>query len=164
MQRATPLKDYFLRPVALAHARRLAAMSQELVESGLRPSWTAARIGWHIQHPESVVLGALRSEEIVGFAVMRYADDVAHLNLLAVDPHHRRRGVARALLEWLEETAFVAGTFVIGLEVRATNREALAFYSAGGYRELERVTGYYQGVETAIRMERDLRPLNPASE
>ena len=60
---------------------------------------------------------------------MRYGEDIAHLNLLAVDPAHRRRGVARQLIRWLEETAVTAGTFVIGLELRATNESALQFYT-----------------------------------
>lgn len=88
---------------------------------------------------------------------MRYGDDTAHLNLLAVDPAHRRRGVARKMMSWLEETALTAGTFIIGLELRATNVAALAFYAALGYSELGRVSGYYQGIEHAIRMARDLR-------
>ena len=58
---------------------------------------------------------------------------------------------------WLEETALTAGTFIIGLELRATNEAALAFYAALGYRELGRVSGYYQGIKSAIRMPRDVR-------
>ena len=46
----------------------------------------------------------------------------AHLNLLAVDPAHRRRGIARRLLTWLEESALTAGTFTVGLELRAHER------------------------------------------
>lgn len=103
------------------------------------------------------MLTARLAGTIAGFAIMRYADDVAHLNLLAVDSPHRRRGVARQLMTWLEETAFTAGTFIIGLELRATNQAAYAFYEALGYRELGRVPGYYQGVESAIRMARDVR-------
>jgi len=146
--------------LALAHradAPRLAAMSNELVEHGFRPSWSPSRIGWHIRHPDSLVLCARNRSGITGFAIMHYGRDTAHLNLLAVDPGHRRRGVARRLLTWLEETALTAGTFVIGLELRATNEGAFAFYHALGYRELDRVEGYYQGIETAIRMTRDLR-------
>lgn len=132
-------------------------MSQELVEAGLHLTWSASRIGWHIRNPESIVLTAQYGSTTIGFAIMRYGDDVAHLNLLAVDPAHRRRGVARTIMTWLEETALTAGTFVIGLELRATNQGAFAFYSALGYRELGRVPGYYQGVEQAIRMARDVR-------
>lgn len=103
------------------------------------------------------MLAARHGSAIAGFAIMRYGDDVAHLNLLAVDPVHRRRGVARGIMSWLEETALTAGTFIIGLELRATNEAAYAFYAGMGYRELGRVSGYYQGVEHAIRMARDVR-------
>jgi [ribosomal protein S18]-alanine N-acetyltransferase len=148
---------YELQLARLADARRLAVMSQELVEAGLRPAWSASRITWHIRYPESVVLTARYNGTTVGFAIMRYGDDVAHLNLLAVDPVHRRRGVARQLMTWLEETALIAGTFIVGLELRATNQAAFSFYASLGYRELGRVSGYYQGIEHAIRMARDVR-------
>jgi len=162
--------DYSLELARPADASRLAAMSHSLIEGGLRPTWTSSRIGWHIRHPDSVVLtarvGAVNFGKpvVIGFAVMRYGDDIAHLNLLAVDPAHRRRNVGRQLIRWLEETAETAGTFVIGLELRASNEGALKFYKKLGYRELEQVTGYYQGVEPAIRMSRDVRnAVNPAS-
>ena len=151
------MHEYSLQPARIADARRLAVMSQQFVEAGLRPAWSASRITWHMRHPESIVLTARYGGGTVGFAIMRYGDDVAHLNLLAVDPAHRRRGVARKIMTWLEETALTAGTFIIGLELRATNQEAFAFYAALGYRELGRVSGYYQGVEHAIRMARDVR-------
>ncbi len=162
--------DYSLELARAADAPRLAAMSHSLIEKGLRPSWTASRIGWHIRNPDSVVLTArigataFGSPTVAAFAIMRYGDDIAHLNLLAVDPTHRRRGVASRLVRWLEETAATAGTFVIGLELRASNESALNFYMKLGYRQLERVSGYYQGVEPAIRMSRDVRvTVNPAS-
>lgn len=148
---------YTLEPARLADAVRLAHLSQEYVETGLKPAWTSSRIAWHIRHPDSIVLTARDPGAIAGFGIMRYCDDVAHLNLLAVDPAHRRRGLARRLMSWLEETAFTAGTFIVGLELRVTNAAALAFYSSLGYRELGRVPGYYQGVEPAIRMARDVR-------
>ena len=95
---------------------------------------------------------------------MRYGDERAHLNLLAVAPGHRRRGVARALLTWLEESALTAGTFVIALELRAGNHSARAFYAALGYQETGEVPGYYQGVEAAIRLKRDVRPAEARGE
>jgi len=157
------VQDYRLEPARVADAACLAAMSHALIESGLRPAWGAERIHWHVRHPESVVLTARSDRAIAGFAIMRYADEVAHLNLLAVDPAHRRRGIARRLVTWLEETALTAGTFIIELELRAQNEAGRAFYRALGYRELGRVPGYYQGLEAAIRMERDVRVSRPAA-
>jgi ribosomal-protein-alanine N-acetyltransferase len=152
-----PVFEYRLEPARAREAGLLAVMARELVESGLRPSWDAARIAWHIRHPDSVVLAARAGPAVAGFAMMRYGDDSAHLNLLAVAPSHRRRGIARRLVRWLEETALTAGTFTIRLELRSGNSAARALYASLGYRELGSVPGYYQGVESAIRMERDLR-------
>ena len=148
---------YRLEPARIGDAGRLAAMSQEHVETGLRPAWGAARIRWHVRDADSVVLTARLGLTLAGFAIMRYGDEVAHLNLLAVAPAHRRRGVARALLEWLEESALTAGTFLIGLELREGNAAARGFYRALEYRELGQIPGYYQGLESAIRMSRDVR-------
>lgn len=148
---------YRLEPARAGDAALLAAMSQAHVEAGLKPAWGAARIRWHVRDADSVVLTARQQALIAGFAIMRYGEDVAHLNLLAVDPAHRRRGIARALVRWLEETALTAGTFIIGLELRAGNEAARALYHTLGYHELGQIPGYYQGVESAIRMMRDVR-------
>jgi ribosomal-protein-alanine N-acetyltransferase len=136
-------------------------MSRRFIEHGLAPSWPAARILSHMRHRESVVLAARTTREVIGFAVMQFGDERAHLNLLAVAPEYRRHGVARRLLGWLEETALTAGTFEISLELRAINLEAFAFYAALGYHEVRRIDGYYQGVEQAIRMSRNLALTTP---
>ena len=141
----------------LEDASLIAAMSSRLIEAGLAPSWPAERVARHIRHVESVVLAARSGARVVGFAIMQFGDTSAHLNLLAVEASHQRRGLGRALVRWLEESAVVAGTFVIELELRATNERARAFYETLGYRETGRVAGYYQSVEDAIRMARDLR-------
>jgi ribosomal protein S18 acetylase RimI-like enzyme len=84
------------------------------------------------------------------------------LDLLAVAPLYRRLGVGRQLLQWLEKCALVAGTFNVALEVRAGNEAAQLFYKQMGYREVAHLPGYYQGIEAALRMGRDLsrRPLD----
>jgi ribosomal-protein-alanine N-acetyltransferase len=137
-------------------APQLAAMSRRLVEAGLDPSWTVDRIDRHIRHEDSVVVTARVKNQLAGFAIMQYGDTTAHLNLLAVEATLRRLGVGRRLVRWLEESAVVAGTFTISLELRADNGVAERFYEALGYREVGRIRGYYQRVEDAIRMRREL--------
>ena len=141
----------------LSDAPVIAGMSFRLIETGLAPSWPAERIARHIRHSDSIVLCARVASRLAGFAIMQFGDTTAHLNLLGVEIGRQRRGLGRALLGWLEQSAVVAGTFLIELELRATNTGARAFYEALGYRETGRVPGYYQRVEDAIRMARDLR-------
>jgi ribosomal protein S18 acetylase RimI-like enzyme len=150
------MEAILIAPARRGDSPRLAAMSRRLVEAGLEPCWTVERIERHRHSEDSVVLTARVAGTIGGFAIMQYGDDAAHLNLLAVEPAHQRQGIGRQLVGWLEETARVAGTFSVRLELRASNRVARAFYTVLGYRQSGWLRGYYQGVEDALRFERDL--------
>jgi len=145
-----------------ADATTIANMSRVLIEYGLRWRWTPERVVASIRAPDVNVLVARIDSQAAGFAIMRYGDDVAHLDLLAVAPPYRRAGVGRRLLEWLEKCAVVAGIFSVTLEVRAENEGARRFYERMGYCMQARLPGYYQGVEDALRMGRDLssKPLD----
>lgn len=138
-------------------ADTIAKLSRTLIEHGLTPAWSSQRVRWHLRHRDSLVLTAKVSTLLVGFAIMEFHDTDAHLNLLGVLPHYRRRGIGRGLLTWLEDSAITAGTFLIKLEVRARNAGARTFYSSLGYREDGEIAGYYQGRENAVCMSRDLR-------
>jgi ribosomal-protein-alanine N-acetyltransferase len=131
-------------------------MSHALIEYGLQWKWTAQRVEVSICAANVNVLVARLETRIIGFAIMRYGDDDAHLDLLAVAPPYRRLGVGQELLQWLEKCATVAGIFRITLEVRESNSGAQQFYDRMGYQRLNVVPGYYQGTEAAVRMRRNL--------
>ena len=145
-----------LRLARLGEADTIAEMSRVLIEYGLPWRWTAKRVAASIRASNVNVLVARIGDHIVGFAIMRYGDDDAHLDLLAVAPAYQRSGIARRLLQWLEECALVAGTFKVELEVRSENEAAQCFYERMGYHKLVQLPGYYQGKESALRMARDL--------
>ena len=151
-----------LRLARPSEAGLIANLSRDLIEYGLRWRWTPMRVAASIRAVDVNVLVACANRQIAGFAIMRYGDDDAHLELLAVAAPYRRVGVGRQLLEWLEQCAVVAGIFSVALEVRAGNEGAQLFYKRMGYRALVQLPGYYQGIEAAIRMGRDLarRPLD----
>jgi ribosomal protein S18 acetylase RimI-like enzyme len=140
----------------LADAREIAEMSRDLIEQGLTWSWTPARVQHFISGPESSVVVARRERHIAAFAIMHFGDEVAHLNLLAVAPEHRRQGLGRQLMSWLTATAIEAGVFRINLELRTNNDGARTFYENLGFDQLGIVQGYYQGREAALRMSRRL--------
>ncbi len=140
----------------IADVVTIARMSRDLVEQGLAWAWTPERVARSVRRPDALVVVARAAEGIAGFAIMRYGDDDAHLDLLGVDPRWRGRGLGRELVEWLEKPALVAGITTVFLEVRESNRGAQAFYERLGYRKLGRVARYYQKYEAAIRMGREL--------
>jgi len=152
-----PMDEYRFELARPRDAQAIAALSRRLIEAGLPPAWPAERVLCHINRTDSVVLAARLHGCLGGFAIMQFGDDRAHLNLLAVDSAHQRRGLGRRLMVWLHESALVAGTFLLTLELRATNTSARRFYEALGYRADGVTPGYYQGREDALRMSLDLR-------
>jgi [ribosomal protein S18]-alanine N-acetyltransferase len=134
----------------------IAAMSRDLIESGLGWSWTGVRVGRAICSRETSVLVARHAGKLCAFAIMYFGDDVAHLNLLAVIPAVRRTGIGRRLLDWLQVTALESGIRCIDLELRAANTGARAFYERLGYELNGQIPGYYRGQEAALRMSKRL--------
>ncbi len=150
-------RNLTLRLAAPADAAAIAAMSRELIEDGLPWSWTPARVARNLAQADTLVLTARDGARLAGFAIMQFGEERAHLSLLAVHPDYQRRGVARRMLEWLTASALTAGIGSIRLELRENNVVARRFYLEQGYAETVRIPGYYRGVETAVRMLREIR-------
>jgi ribosomal-protein-alanine N-acetyltransferase len=150
-----------IRPAEPRDAQAIATMSRDFIESGLGWKYDAARVMRAMRDRETL---AVRSA-VAGFAIMEFGDERAHLVLLAVRPSHRRLGIGQRLLDWLLESARVAGMASIHLELRASNDAARRFYRAMGFYETVLVPGYYRSgegrKEGALRMLRVLRSPGP---
>jgi [ribosomal protein S18]-alanine N-acetyltransferase len=136
--------------------RAIAALSRTEIEHGLPWRWTPPRVQRAVADARTNVCVAVRQACLLGFGIMIYADDSAHLSLLAVDPDARRQGVGTALLRWLEQVAAVAGLERVQLEARRGNVAALAFYRRHGYQQTDMVAGMYLGVEDGVRLQKRL--------
>ena len=152
----TPARP-LLRLARRTDAPTLAAMSRDLIESGLGWHYRAERIEQLRRDPEAVALVACIDGQIVGFGILQLKDERAHLVLLAVLPAHQQRGIGRRMTKWLLETAATAGVASVHVELRAGNTAAYALYCTMGFEETLRLGRYYRGRETAIRMVRVLR-------
>ena len=145
-----------------ADAYEIAVMSRYLIEVGLRGwTWPPERVNKAIKARDTNVVIADVKQHLVGFAIMDFGDTSAHLSLLAVKPTHQRCGIGRALVGWMEEAALTAGITSVSLELRSNNFPARTFYRMLGYKELAYIPGYYRGVETAVKMGRDIRKVQP---
>jgi len=150
-------------------AQAIAVMSRDFIESGLGWKYDAARVLRAIRERETLAAVACEGKSgkgaIVGFAIMEFGDERAHLVLLAVRPSHRRTGIGQRMLEWLLESARCAGIASVHLELRAGNEAARRFYRAMGFYETVLVPGYYRSgegkKEGALRMLRVLRVPGP---
>ncbi|MDJ0840365.1 MAG: GNAT family N-acetyltransferase [Acidobacteriota bacterium] len=155
-------QDIVLRPGTLGDIQFVNKLTRSQIEAGLPKTWNIPRLIRCLRKPDVVLLLAhLEDDEPVGFALMEYQDQDAHLNLLAVEPNRQGRGIGRLMIEWLEKTARTAAVSRVVAEVRVDNRPARAFYQRLGYRESELLQGYYQGMVSAVRVEHRLFRPNP---
>ena len=135
-------------------AEAIAIESMAEIEHNLSWDWSPLRVQRAISDPATNVVVAYDKRGMAGFGVMRYDEEVAHLQLFAVREDIRRRGVGARLLRWLEDVAHTAGVTRFKVEARRDNVVAVAFYRKHGYSELESVRGMYQGFEDGVRLEK----------
>ena len=95
---------------------------------------------------------------VVGHAVASIVADIAELQRIAVDPAHRRTGLASELLAAVIAAARSGGADRLLLEVREDNAGALNFYAARGFVEIDRRRRYYRDGATAVVMRVALGP------
>jgi ribosomal-protein-alanine N-acetyltransferase len=80
---------------------------------------------------------------IVGYFVAMPGVDEMHLLNLTVAPPWQRQGLARRLLDSLEERCRDAALSMLWLEVRASNERARLLYRRRGFSEVGLRRGYY---------------------
>jgi ribosomal-protein-alanine N-acetyltransferase len=67
-----------------------------------------------------------------------------HILAIATHPDYRGRGVARQILDHVLGVAIAAGCSLATLEVRRSNRPAIALYERAGFKTVHVRTAYYQ--------------------
>jgi ribosomal protein S18 acetylase RimI-like enzyme len=147
-----------IRLATLADSAAIANLSRTEIEHELPWRWTPGRVEAAIVDRSTNVVVAFEEEALVAFGIMLYRDDAAHLQLLAVHPAARRRGIGSAVLVWLEEVALTAGVTRLSLESREDNRAGIGFYQKHGYTVGPRIVGMYLGLEDGVRLEKVIPP------
>jgi [ribosomal protein S18]-alanine N-acetyltransferase len=117
----------------------------ERIEQRVYPTpWSRSMFAGELAKPSSVSLGAFDEQGVLtGYLIVSRYVDAWHVMNIAVDLEVRRLGVASRLLEVLFE--LTAGDTRRGytLEVRVSNRAAIALYERFGFTTSGIRRGYY---------------------
>jgi ribosomal-protein-alanine N-acetyltransferase len=125
-------------PVRIAD--RAAVLALE-AESFANP-WRADTFEKMLTSPVSqVYVARLDDRTLAAFCACWVVDDEMHVNTVAVDVRHRRRGIAEHLLR---EALRQAGVRTATLEVRRSNDAALGLYRKLGFEVRAVRRAYYQ--------------------
>ncbi|MEX2108074.1 MAG: ribosomal protein S18-alanine N-acetyltransferase [Solirubrobacterales bacterium] len=104
--------------------------------------WSLAMFVLELSKPSGICLAAIEGDELLGYLVCSRYDQTWHLMNVAVTPERRRMGIASRLIARLVEES--GRGLPLTLEVRVSNREAIAMYENLGFRSAGVRPRYYQ--------------------
>ena len=138
-------------------AVKIGNMGRKTIQDSLDWSWSPSYVLGKIQSNDTNVVVATDDGKIIGFAMMKYTLNHAHLLLLAVPVKKSQLGVGDDMVDWLEKIALLGGTTFVYAETHLKDIEAREFYHRLGYKSVQHIPRYYHGKETAIRFAKELR-------
>lgn len=103
--------------------------------------WSLAMFVLELSKPSGICLAASTPDGLVGYLVCSRYADVWHLMNVAVAPERRRERIATRLIESLLAGAGRDARYT--LEVRTSNRSAIAMYERFGFRAAGHRRRYY---------------------
>lgn len=140
------------RPMTVRDLDKVAAL--EALSS--REPWSRALLAGELELPADanhwLVAETEATGSVIGFAGTMVVADEAHILNIAVHSDHRRLGVGRLLATRILDAGRERGAVATTLEVRSTNRSAIALYSSLGFRRAGRRRGYYRDGTDALIM------------
>lgn len=96
-----------------------------------------------------------------GLVLFHRGTSLARIYSLAVHPDARGQGLARRLMEAMEQSAVEHESLFIRLEVADDNQGALYLYQSLGYEPIRRLAHYYEDGHDGLRMEKRLQIVLP---
>lgn len=117
----------------------------EIDADAFRRPWSRPALEQELARSDVVWMFVIRAPEepVVGYCSIWLIFDELHINSLAVRESWRRRGVARAMLAFVLDTAKRAGASRATLEVRRSNTAAMGLYADFGFVVAGNRPGYY---------------------
>ena len=116
-------------------------------------NWTIKDLSEEFRQANSYFLVAVEGGEARGYCVVRRMPDGFELMNVLVPMDHRRRGIARLLMDAVHQLSERQPVY---LEVRASNEAAQSLYASYGYEQTGLRERYYRDGEDAVLMSREL--------
>lgn len=138
-----------LRPMTLVDVKAVLAIEQQVQYA----PWTYTLFEDSLER--HVCWVAEQHGAVVGFFVVQFIVDEAHLLNIAVEPQQQKQGIGRILLDAVQQQSLLKNANTIFLEVRAGNKRAIRLYQMAGFNEIGLRKNYYpaaQGKEDAVIM------------
>lgn len=148
---------YDLRPLTIAQIDECWHLDQRCFLDG--EAYSRDTFEYLLTASESVSYRVVtQNSAMAGFVIgLLEPDHTGHITTIGISPEHRRRRLASALLERVEDGFRRRGARIVRLEVRASNIPAQKLYLSLGYSVTQRLPRYYSNGGDGLLM---MKPLD----
>lgn len=106
--------------------------------------WSENSVASELSNPLSLWIVAIVDGEVVGYVGSQTVLNEADMMNLAVQPQHRRQGIAEGLVQKLISALKDRQAVSLTLEVRVSNEAAITLYQKIGFSQVGRRPSYYR--------------------
>ncbi len=134
---------YDVRPMTVSHLDECWRLDQRCFVDG--EAYSRDTFEYLLTAPEAVAYRAVTPDgTMAGFIIgLVEPDHTGHVTTVGVAPEHRRRGIARRMMEKVEEGFRRRQVRLVRLEVRSVNTGAQQLYRNLGYMVTQTLPRYY---------------------
>lgn len=131
--------NWIVVPMQAEHVAQIAALEQICFTD----PWCENSVQSELDNPLSLWLVVLIDQKVAAYIGSQTVLDEADIMNVAVAPEHRKCGLAKLLLNTLQDTLAAKKVHSLTLEVRASNEPAINLYASLGYVQVGRRPNYY---------------------
>ncbi|CAN5520937.1 ribosomal protein S18-alanine N-acetyltransferase [soil metagenome] len=153
---AAPAAEYEIRPLTDKNLSEVLRLNVRCFRNG--ENYTKHTFNYLLGEPRNLSYRIVTSTgEMAGFVFVLVSEDAsAHLTTIGVAPEHRRRQLAKRLLDHVEHALRRREILTVVLEVRVSNTAAQRLYRNAGYNVVQRLAKYYNNGEDCFLMVKSL--------
>ena len=118
--------------------------------------WNYNILKKELDNENSQYLVVIENEDILGFAGIQFILDEADITNIVIKKSERNKGIGTELLNKIVEIAKKNGAKSLTLEVNENNKYAIKLYEKFDFEEIGRRKKYYNGIDTAIIMKKEI--------
>lgn len=138
--------------------QKIIAQTAELEAEIFSDAWSLREVQSTVEQKQTFCAAAMEGDTLLGYYLCYYVLDEAEIARIAVKETARRKGIGQMLMEDMEAVCRRKQITRILLDVRKSNRTAIAFYEKNGFLTDGERKNYYSGAEPedAVLMSRTL--------
>ena len=116
----------------------------ELEAKTFSDAWTAKSVQDTFVQKQAFITVAETDGKVAGYCIIYYVMDEAEIARIAINEAVRRRGVGKGLLDYTCECCMKKQIERLLLDVRESNKGAIAFYKNYGFQNDGKRKGFYE--------------------